>query len=472
MSFRQYTQCYNHTVGSGDKPFNESDLFSFALGTSAPGLIAAIVAFLLGANLIGFIAIAIQYAVTITAIANQWLYHRLVCLGGNVCAVGAIDKPPETDTLLGAFDNDNFFDMRLMPHRYDDAYRTANAQDVSATPVVLGFFADVSNAGVPTGSPPSWKLSIPPRTGPSLDGNTEIFPENDIFLDKFQGTKLLRPTITDLPYTPVDWKTETALKPPGTHELPRAANVTRATLHCEAEGNFWQAMKDTAGLQGLAVGLGAAGGATAGAAAGCAIGGIFGPIGCLIGAIIGFILGLAAGGAAGALAAASAAFNSDPGDVNDANVGDTPLGELGDNDKVIVYGTHVYDGFHTGWHEIHPLMAIMRCPPPETYTNVGNLAVEGITFNPPYLEWGPNGLPGPGEYEMWGLATVDMLAGLNSVPFTALANKIQQQWCGLLSQAFDGTTQTEQQQPKNRWTIHALVDGCEPVAPPPPPPLK
>ena len=28
----------------------------------------------------------------------------------------------------------------------------------------------------------------------------------------------------------------------------------------------------------------------------------------------------------------------------------------------MVYGTHVYDGFHEGWHEFHPLKAIIKTP--------------------------------------------------------------------------------------------------------------
>jgi hypothetical protein len=72
---------------------------------------------LLGAYAIGFIIVAVRYAVTITAIANEWLYHRLVCISGNQCAVGTVNMPPNRDTLLGAFDNVQFFDIRLMPHR-------------------------------------------------------------------------------------------------------------------------------------------------------------------------------------------------------------------------------------------------------------------------------------------------------------------------------------------------------------------
>ena len=296
MAFRQYTQCYNHTPG--DKPFNESDLASFALGTSAPGIIAAILGFLSGNPLAAFVAIGVQYAVTITAIANEWLTHRLVCVSGDQCAVGTVDLIPTISTILGAFDNDQFFDVRLMPHRYLDLYRGPNCNYATL------------------GSASGWVLQTPPQAGPSLDGKTETIPENDVFLDGFQGSALLQPgspagftragaVLSDLPYTPVDISEVTLVNPPLSTELPRfnatcstsgstpvsgTPLFTRATLHCEAEGNFWAALKSLPGrLAGPGRGWWRGGGSyAAGAAAGCAIGGFFhGPIGCALGALIG-----------------------------------------------------------------------------------------------------------------------------------------------------------------------------------------
>jgi hypothetical protein len=422
MPFHQFTQCYNHTPG--DKPFNESDLASFALGVSAPGLIAAIMAFLSGANVLGFIIVAIQYAVTITAIANEWLFHRLCCVTGDQCAVGTVEAPPKINPLLGSFDNDQFFDIRLMPHRHNDEYKGPNTA-ISA--------------------------SLP---GPSLDGLTEFTAENDIFLDGFQGD-LLKPFFTDLPYDPVD--SDCPVIDFG--EVAKGTKVTRCTLHCEAEGNFWAEMKATAAAQALAVGAGAAAGAAGGAAAGCAIGAIFCGIGCLIGAIIGAIAGGLGGAAAGAYLGASAAFNSDPGDVNDANVGDDPLGQLVNGDQVVVFGTHVYDGFHQGWHEIHPLKAIIKVADPK------------LAMALPYVEWDPN-FPisdtGPG-----GLSAGDMRKGLASPTFTAAAKNTKNDWCQLLREAFTPATIHTQGQPENRWTIHPAVDGCSTDGSPlPPPPIR
>ncbi len=331
MPFRQYTQCYNHKVG--DKPFNESNLASFAVGVSTPGLVVAIIGILTGNLPLAFVSIAVQYAVTITAIANEWLTHRLVCVSGNECAVGTVDLTPTISPILGAFDNDQFFDLRLMPHRYLDLYRGPNCNyaTLGSAPALI--------AGPPGTGPAmfGWKMHIPPRAGPSLEGRTDTVPATDVFLDNFQESALLQPgspvdfpragaLLFDLPYDPIGISEVTLMNPPLSTELPRFNATcsesgstpaaapplfTRATLHCEAEGNFWAALKDSAGWQGLAVGVGASAGAAAGAAAGCAIGGFFGPIGCAIGGIIGFFAGLL-GGAAAALCSGERRFQFGP----------------------------------------------------------------------------------------------------------------------------------------------------------------
>lgn len=439
---------------------------------------------------VGFWAIIIQYAATITAIANQWLYHRLVCLSGNQCAVGTLESVPSVEPFLKDYDNDDCFDIRLMPHRCNDLYKKPNCNYATfgSTPALL--------QGPPTPGPAiyGWEMHPGPLAGPSLDGLTEtLHPANDIFLDNFQGSALLQPgspveaprpgpVLFDLPYDPIpldeldsplgtpDGSPQGTL--PGDSTICTEAGpvpapngklaVTRSTLHCEAEGNFWQAMLDTAGLQGLATGAGAAVGAAAGAALGCEIGSFLGFIGCGLGALLGFLAGLFAGGAGGAYVAANAAFNSSPGDVNDANVGDSPLGPLSVDDQVVVFGTHVYDGFHEGWHEFHPLMAIQRVPP-------ANMDLPEVS--PPYIEWDPNWMPGqfPTVSLPAGLTVMDMRQGLESGPFRDMAVSIQQQWCSMLGAAFNQSVLAAQGTMLNRWTIHPLVDGCRPAAPSQPP---
>lgn len=402
MAFRKYTQCYEHKPG--DKPFNKSDLAGLALLHGlAPGLFFGALTGLAAGLLVGgpigavvgllvglFSTAYVGTAMALTEAAQQWRFHRLVCRTGVKCAVGTVRQDPERGD-LGEFDNDEFFDLQLMPHREDDA---------------------------PTGT----------------------LAKNNVYSDDFQGQELLSPSIADLPY-----------------------DTTRRVLHCEAEGDFWVRMSDLAAALGLLAGLVAAatgaaavGGAIGGAAAGCAIGAIFGGIGCIIGAIIGAILGaLLAGGASAVVggliiqAVLNAIFETDPGEVEDANVGDRDRGEITVGDKVALLGEHVYDGFHEGWHEIHPLMAVVK---------MGDET--GRWESAEYLEWDPNyTFPDPRSD---GLTVDDMKAGLNSPAFHNHAVALRERWCTLLHERFEEEVKKTQQALTQRWTIHPSVDGCVP----------
>jgi hypothetical protein len=60
-----------------------------------------------------------------------------------------------------------------------------------------------------------------------------------------------------------------------------------------------------------------------------------------------------------------------------------------------------------------------------------------------------------------------MRQGSDSPAFNLAAQATKDQWCGLLSEAFDPGTRHIQGQPQNQWTIHPEVDGCQPENPPP-----
>ena len=443
MTFRKYTQCYQYTPGLSSRPFNEKDLpgevivhltlaltlmgSAVIIGLAAGGPIGAII----GA-VVGFVTgITTGVATAIHDVADQWLNHRLVCLGGGPkCAVGTVTKGPERSD-LGAFDNDQYFDVVLMPHRIADNYNTlTDPAAPNAQPMRYGTVAD-----------------------PTHMDFIRSHPANEIYVDDFQGQWYLRPnpTLFELGYNNENKSAE---------ELH-----TASMLHCEAEGDFWVRMRRLSVVFGwlttalvAATAGGVAAGITAGISAGCAIGGLFGRIGCLIGAIIGAIIGALAGaGVVGAVGAAimygilQAVFHADPGDVEDANVGDKALGDIGDGSRVAVLGEHVYDGFHQGWHEFHPLMAVLKVEPDRAQPS----AV--VTWDP---KFGDQTTP-PG-----GLDRDDMKQGLNSGKLAEYVHTLHDTWCTLLRAAFDDTTRQAQQHLSQRWTIHTEVDGC--ASPPPP----
>lgn len=407
MAFRQYTKCYQYTPGN--KPFHKSDLVGTILAVGGVALLGAILSYAFGLFIVGGVFFAVGYAGTIAHVAKEWLYHRLICIGDQPkCAVGVVMSTPETGG-FGEFDNDEFFDLRLMPHRPNDDYKSANT---------------------------AYQMDAP---GPSMDGKTELRKENDVYLDGFQGEEFMKPVLVDLSY-----------------------ELDRTKLHVEAEGNFWQAMLDYALALGLLVGVGSALGAAGGAAIGCAIGGILGPIGCAIGAILGAILGGMLGGAAGAYIGAQIAFHSDPGNVEDANVGDKDLGPISEGDKVVVYGRHVYDGFHEGWHEIHPLMKVVKLHPDRE-------AGSYMEWNPDFNDVAqlPSDLPGMPS-TITDLTIQDMVLGLASDKFRERAVWLRNKWCGLIHESYDEATAKLQATEEHRWTIHPNVDGCEPKSIEPP----
>jgi hypothetical protein len=217
---------------------------------------------------------------------------------------------------------------------------------------------------------------------------------------------------------------------------------------------------------GLVIGAASTAGAAAGiavAAAMCALG----PILCLLGILLGLLIWLLSTAAGGAIAAGIMAiiFEASKGDVEDANVGDAALGPITAGDKVIVYGEHVYDGFHEGWNEFHPLIAVAKLNKDESSQ---------------YLQWYPD-FPDGGSLptdtddmppEIRNLDENDMRKGLNSEKFAKRATWMRKKYCRMMQETHDPATRTEQAKPKNRWTVHPDVDGCREEAVPgivPPP---
>ena len=180
-----------------------------------------------------------------------------------------------------------------------------------------------------------------------------------------------------------------------------------------------------------------------------------GPVGCAIGAIVGGLIGALAGGGAAALgskavieAVLQSMFDEDPGEIDDANVGDLPPGGYKDGDHVVVFGEHVYDGFHEGWHEMHPLLAIKKVSDESGF----------LTWNPDFSNTPPA-----------GLTQEDMKRGMSSPAFADRVKAYVERECRGIQDAHAPATRQQQQKLENRWSIHPLVDGCEPHEPDPDP---
>jgi len=440
MAYPHYTKCFAYSKG-GDKPYNESDRLVFAIGQLVKVLaitgVAALVGLLggpIGAIGAGVVAFLSALTGVIDTAADKWLYHRLVCLGGSKCAVGIVSYDPYRSD-LGAFDNDQYIDVVLMPH-----------------PVIAASLEIDPGKSIPALLPGGHYEKDGTIAAPYKQFLSD-HPGNGIPSDGFQAAELLAPdpTVTDLGYTALS-----------SHE--------RTALHCEAEGDFWIKMKQWApaiaillsvALVGTAAATGA--GYAAGAAAGCAIGFFFfGPIGCAIGAIIGGLLGAAAGAAAGGAlsyvtvkAVLQALFDANPGNIEDANVGDRALGPIRMHDYVVVMGEHVYDGYHDGWNEFHPLMAIMK------------FNVHEAERPPVYVEWQPDGnvpawIPDKIDPASPDLDATKLRAGLGDADFRTRCETLRKAWCRRLDEAFSAETRQIQQGLEHRWTIHPAVDGCTP----------
>jgi hypothetical protein len=140
-----------------------------------------------------------------------------------------------------------------------------------------------------------------------------------------------------------------------------------------------------------------------------------------------------------------AIFDADRGDVEDANVGDKTLGPIIPGNRVAVLGHWVYDGFHDGWHEIHPLMAVQKI--------LGDNDSDGDH----YLTWDPRYAATEAPA---GLTPDDIRRGLESLAFAGRAKVIRDRWCVALQEAFLPETRETQQSGLHRWTIHPAVDGC------------
>ena len=120
MAYRQFTQCVSPANYIGG--FVGQIIVGAAIG-AIPLIIALASGVPAGpAVLIGMIVAVMA----VLAYCRWWLYDRLICLGGDVCAVGRLltVEPPANKSGLDAFDTDYSINLLLAPHLVGDNQAT------------------------------------------------------------------------------------------------------------------------------------------------------------------------------------------------------------------------------------------------------------------------------------------------------------------------------------------------------------
>ncbi len=398
MSFVQYTRC----VKIKDKVYP-----SWAPAPTTT-LILLSIPVLIASLAIPYIAL-IEIPLLI-AYCEWWLYDRLICLGGEACAIGLLGKPepPDKKTGFDKLDTDFSINLVLAPH---------NIQELPS--------------GYPGNLPP------PPAGSDAKAYYHEKFLEalhHAIADDPIQGNLIREQATTrDAGWDFLGYFNTVGGSMTVSHH--------QAYLHCEFEGGgiykFLQMLKAL-----LVV-------ATA-AAVVCSIP-VLGWIACAIMAAVAAIL---------AVAGLVAALN----DTGSPAVVDPKTGAITDQlhpgqDILFVTGDWVMDTAHEGWNEIHPIKRCVLVGTARYEANdkvdwehaIGSFMVSRTKWrddntdpkNPTFHK--DSGSPKTQDWKDW-----------------------VQSFCDATGEASSGLTIHNQQQPENKWVIHPVIDGCRPSGPPDP----
>jgi len=332
---------------------------------------------------------------------------KLVCLGGDECAIGRIThfEPPSEKSFPANLDNDFSLNILLAPQDLGDfTFQSDNIVDFNKAVAAKQGGLLKEQPGMP----------IPHEDKTHDDDNDYHFDLHRIN-ERFFGYYSIYPDSKYPAYDP----SHSPFQVPGSDGPPFATPA----LHLEAEGD--RVCQVCSVIQALT------GGPVGRAICSATFLGI--PIGSAICHLIGLLLTPFLPLLAAALAAAWASARD--GNIDDPRVGDGG-GELHFGDLVVAKGRWVYDAGHTGWNEFHPLKTIQRIDE-KTYddANIDDLRTRwcGLLANvPPFTPPGDNP-PGdmtPGQTGTWN----------------------------------------NQRQPENQWVLHPAIDGCSGTSPPPPPP--
>ena len=400
MSYTQYTKCV--PIGAKKYPAWAPKPTSVLVVSSIAVLIATLI--------VPYLAL-IEIPLLITYFF-WWLYDRLICLGGDVCAIGLLGvvEPPSEKKDFDKFDTDLSINLVLAPHSIQEL-------------------------------PPGYPASVPP---PPSGANAKEHYEKEfrkalhrqIADDGIQGHLIKEQAVTSTE----KWGFEGYFNKVGGSSV---LYHHQAYLHCEFEGGgMYKLLQALYVLAPVATAL----------AIVCSIP-VLGWIACAI---------LAAVAATIAIAGVINALN----DTGSPTVVDPKTGATTDQlhpgrDILLVQGTWVYDSAHEGWNEVHPIK-VCQLVGTATYmaddkvdwdSAIGDFMVAAGRWRADLSTPGvrayhkDSGAPTPQDWQDWVRA-----------------------WCDGVKSAGSDLTVDHQGRPENTWQTHPVIDGCEPAPAPDPDP--
>jgi hypothetical protein len=436
MAFAQYTKCVAPTGYSG--PFLGSAAFWAALAAS---IIAGV--FDPGAGVLGLLLTGIAYC-------RWWLYGRLVCLGGNHCVIGlALGVYNQTNQSgIGKFDTDYGVQVLLAPSLLSDSIN-----EVGTTNSVQGFLVQDQRAASPPNPFQAAMISMYSNySNLGFTGEPESFEDltGTVGVGSGQGVlSAAQATAIGLQPTPPAWQANNFYVPgalvvdgngcletcttyseglSGGTAPPWSETVGGLTMDNAIQwscggapgAGTMEVEFEGAGVWDLYQSLLAAVPLAATAAVVCAIP-VIGWVVCAI--LILIVLAIVAVGAVIGLNDTATPAGDDP------SIGVIHPGV----DILFVLGTWILDSAHTGWNELHPVLACQK---------IGTVPNKDLISGNPWASQPEFRNPARLKFR------IDSL-------------------CGLTTEANDPATVNNQQQPQNQWTLHPTVDGCTPAPAPP-----
>jgi hypothetical protein len=380
-------------------------------------LVASLIAAIFTFGLFLIVSMAAAFA-ALRKVINYILYGKLVCLGGDRCAIGwivEIEPVGYKKSFAENMDDDYTLNVLLAPSSLLDFERDAGAFDnklgdsgdaaahqravvARRTAKVLGHItAHAEVQGDLLGE--LFGADMPEPRGPA-----DFFGHRHGYYTWFEGPQIGSRFLDD---------DENQVHVPLTKSLKGQFPVP--VLHAECEGSRAKTLLDV--LDNFPPGLGFV----------CEIW-LIGPIVCaIVSALLApLILGLLA-------IAWAAADAGDPADVGD--------GTIAVGDLVVLKGRWVWDAGHSGYNELHPLKTLQKIPVPASGAD----------------PWS--------DFKSFDSFREEWCSKVTEAPWSELP--------GLKPQGMTPEQETiwdNQQQPENDWELHPYVDGSKPPPPPPSPP--